>query len=259
MTGTDSIIKSIFVFIVFLLTTSAVEASVVINEFLPNPSGPSSEDTEWIELYSNDSVDLSGWQLGDSVSLYTIASGSSIAASGFLVFEKSTTNIALNNSGDTVRLLNAQGSVVDNHTYGSTDEDVSIGRTSNGSGSWVTCTTPTKGSDNNCSEPAPSPTNTPTKTPTQAPQSTSTPTRPPSSTPTKKLTPTKTPTPKKSPTPEASPSGLVLGAETPATMAATVSGGLRQMLPLIIALLFVAIGLAIIAGVLIWKKRKLIT
>ncbi|MBI4062486.1 phage holin family protein [Candidatus Gottesmanbacteria bacterium] len=101
------------------------------------------------------------------------------------------------------------------------------------------------------SGPTPTPTNTPTKTPTQAPQSTSAPT------PTKKLTPTKTPTPKISLTPTAT-AAAVLGAEvTVASSTATVSGGLKQVLPLIVALLLVAIGLAIIAGVLVWKKRKL--
>jgi len=101
----------------------------------------------------------------------------------------------------------------------------------------------------------PTATQAPTKTPTPAPQATNTLTPTIIHSPTKKSTPTKTPTPKISLTPtiEVSPSGIVLGTET----AATPSGGIKPVLPLIIALLLVAIGLAIIAIVLVWKKRKL--
>ena len=245
----------------FVLFVPPVQASVVINEFLPDPSSDN-DATEWIELYNTgpDGVDLAGWKLDDidgGTSPYEIASGSSIASSAFLVFEKAESRIALNNDGDTVRLLNSEGSVVDSYSYGSTSQDVSIGRTTNGGGSWVTCTSPTKGSGNNCSDPSPTATSTPTKPPTQAPQATST------STPTIKLTPaptkpapTKTPTPKTSPAPTATPAAAVLGAEaTVASATATASGGLQQVLPLIIALLLVAIGFAIIAFVLVWKKR----
>lgn len=249
--------------LLFLLIRSPIQATVVINEFLPNPSGPQSEDTEWIELYNigPDSVDLAGWQLDDfdgGSSPYVIASGSSIPASAYLVFEKSTTNIALNNSDDTVRLLNAQSSVVDSHGYGSTSEDVSIGRTSNGGGSWVSCNSPTKGSSNNCSEPTQTPTNTPANSPTNVPQTTNTPTLGPTATPgpSKKPTPIKTPTPRISPSPTATVAA-VLGTETAiASATATASGGLQQALPLIIALMLVAMGLAILAGVLVWKKRR---
>lgn len=244
-----------------ILFVRPVHAAVIINEFFPNPSSEN-DTTEWIELYNTgpDTVDLGGWKLDDidgGTSPYEIASGSSIAALSFLVFEKATTDIALNNSGDSVRLLNAQEGIVDSYSYSSTAQDVSIGRTINGGGSWVTCTSPTKGSSNNCSEPSPTATNMPTKTPTQAPQATNTPIPTQTTTPTKKLTPTKTPTPKTSPSPTTT-AAAVLGAEVSiASSTATPSGGLKQVLPLIIALLLVAIGLAIIAFVLVWKKRKL--
>lgn len=164
--------------ILFLLFTSYVYASgdVVINEFLPNPSGPSNEDTEWIELYnaSPSTVDLSGWKLDDidngGSSPYVIASGMSIPASGFLYFEKSQTNVGLNNTGDTVRLIDLSGSVVDSYSYSSTTEDVSIGRTSDGGGLFATCQSSTKNATNACSEPTPTPTSAPTPslTPTVA-------------------------------------------------------------------------------------------
>lgn len=163
--------KITFVLVVmfFLVKTSPVfAADIVINEILPNPSGSSNEDTEWIELYnaSPSTVDLSGWKLDDidngGSSPYVIASGMSIPASGFLYFEKSQTNVGLNNTGDTVRLIDLSGSVVDSYSYSSTTEDVSIGRTSDGGGLFVACQSSTKNATNACSEPTPTPTSAPT-------------------------------------------------------------------------------------------------
>ena len=104
----------------------------------------------------------------------------------------------------------------------------------------------------------PTPANTSTKSPTQVSQATSTPIPPAASTPvpTKKSIPTKTPTPKKFPTPLATESA-VLGESLIASAAATPSGGLQAVIPAVVSLLLVAAGLAIIAGVLVWKKRKL--
>lgn len=191
--------------ILFLLFTSSVYATgdVVINEFLPNPSGPSNEDTEWIELYnaSPSTVDLSGWKLDDidngGSSPYVIASGMSIPASGFLYFEKSQTNVGLNNTGDTVRLIDSSGSVVDNYSYSSTTEDVSIGRTSDGGGLFVTCQSSTKNATNVCSEPTPTPTSAPipSLTPTVATHPTLNPTLTPKAT--TKINPTITSAPTK--------------------------------------------------------------
>lgn len=247
----------LFLFCVFLSLASPVFASITINEFLPNPSGPSSEDSEWIELFNSDATpaDVSGWKLDDEEggsSPYVIASGSSIPATGFLVFEKSATNIALNNSGDTVRLFNLTGEIVDSHTYTSINEDISIGRTSDGSGSWTICTQFTKGASNSCSMPSatPVPTSTPTKTPTQTVvSSTSTPTS------TKTPTPTKisTPTPTQMDTEVAAPPAADL-----LKISTKSAVGGSQLRVFAIAAALVALGLALIAGVLVWQKRNAI-
>lgn len=252
----------------------SVHASVVINEFLPNPSGDPNEDSEWIELYSSDSdqVDISGWKLDDADGgshPYIFASGSAIIPGGFLVFEKSLTNIALNNSGDTVRLLDASDQIKDSYTYTQTNDDITIGRSGNGGGSWTACASQTKCSSNNCPLPTATSTNSPAPTTTTA---SATPTLTPASVPTVALSlaPTKTPTQKISLSPtSASPLdilgssstqlGAAAGAETDSAISdiAHATSAASNMRPLIIALLLVAIGLALLTGVLVWQKKDI--
>ncbi|QLQ08848.1 MAG: lamin tail domain-containing protein [Anaerolineae bacterium] len=58
-------------------------------------------------------VDLGGWRLDDVAgggsAPYTIAPGAILPAHGFRVFFRSQTHVALNNSGDDVRLLAPTG------------------------------------------------------------------------------------------------------------------------------------------------------
>lgn len=264
--------KVILLFALFLLIPFHVRAAVVVNEIMPNPSGPSSEDTEWIELYNTGpgNVDLSDWKLDDidggGSSPYTIASGSSIAASSFLVFEKSTTNVALNNSGDTVRLIDAGGTLLDSHAYSSTTQDVSIGRSSDGGGSWATCAAPTKGGPNNCPLPSNTPTPAPNSTSSPTPKS-SQPTNTPTPTPTTAVLatvlPSKTPTKKPaavSPFPQTpSPSSEVLGLETTVIATSEASLAAQSVMSIVIPLLLVAVGLALVALVLVIRKRNALT
>lgn len=236
-------------------------SAAVINEFLANPSGPSSEDTEWIELYNTDSlpIDLGGWKLDDEEggsTPFTIASGSSIAVGGFLVFEKTTTKIALNNSGDTVRLLKPSGDVWDSYSYASISEDVSVGRSSDGGGSWMSCVSATKGGSNNCPLPTSTPTETLTPTqslaPTNTPTNTATPTKTPTLTPTK----TNTPTPTLLEEAEVSESTdeeqgeMILGS----SVESSDSG--KKLRAMASASAMVAAGFALLSGVLVWQKRN---
>ena len=140
--------------IVNATTLDAVAADlIVINEFLPDPDVLYSE--EWIELYnpSGEAVDLEGYILDDITtgggSPYTIPAGSIIAAGGFLVFNQSTVIFQLNNDGDTVNLIKPDGTTVqDSYTYGSSSNDVSHGRETDGGSTWTTFTTPTPGASN---------------------------------------------------------------------------------------------------------------
>lgn len=127
--------------------------SVLINEFLPDPYVLYSE--EWIELYNplSETVDISGYVLDDLTSggtnPYTIPGGTTIPAYGFILFYQSTTNIALNNDGDTVNYLKPDGAtVLDSYSYGSSTNDISYGRETDGSSTWTTFDSPTPGASN---------------------------------------------------------------------------------------------------------------
>lgn len=245
--------------ILFFVFVQPVRASIVLNEFLPNPLG--SDDAEWIELYNSGTSlqDLSNWKLDDvdggGTSPYTIASGTAIASEGFLVFDKSKTNIGLNNDGDTVRLVNSLGAVVDSYTYTSTSDDISFGRSDDGGGSWMTCKGMTKGSSNNCPLPTPIPTATPVPTPTVTPTSTPSPTLAPTVT----LTPS--PTPKLSATPESIIA--ILGESTESTPSRDATGTAvsdgNNMRPLAVSLLFIGSGAALLSAVLAWQKKSVWT
>ncbi len=123
---------------------------IVINEILPAPKTVYSQ--EWVELYNPTSkdVDISGYVIDDiengGSSPITIAQGTIIQANGYYVLN--FVNV-FNNSGDDVRLIKADGIVIDKFTYGSTGYDKSWYRIPNG-GSWsdTSTSTPTPGTSN---------------------------------------------------------------------------------------------------------------
>ena len=126
---------------------------VVLNEFLPDPNTLFTE--EWIELYNPQDIDadISGFILDDIIyggtSPYTIPADTIISGGGFLLFNQSTTRIALNNAGDTVHLIKPDGTIVqDSYTYTTSSDDVSYGRETDGGSTWVTFTSPTPGASN---------------------------------------------------------------------------------------------------------------
>ena len=120
-------------------------SGVVLNEFLPRPHDDSGikPDGEWVELYnlSTKSIDLAGYYLkdkldpasGPSHKIYiencrTNTGGTIIGPNGFLVVyakgEKgeegdscNSHGFELNNAGDTVRLFNDEGEMIDYYSY----------------------------------------------------------------------------------------------------------------------------------------------
>jgi hypothetical protein len=106
-------------------------AGVGVNEILPVPApvdaggdGAADELDGWIELYSAGStpVSLGGWLLddGDEGSApYRIPEAVVLQPGAFAVFGGRETSIVLDDSGDTVRLLAPEGTVVDAITLGS--------------------------------------------------------------------------------------------------------------------------------------------
>lgn len=140
------------------------DASVVLNEILPNPAGvddAAMPEGEWVELYNNSAVDIdvAGWVLYNSQdsSALVISTDNSdndgnpfdagetiVPAGGYLVvYRDGTTTFSLNEAaeGDTVRLYNASlaaGDLIDSHTYlGVVAEEKTIARIPDGTGPWV--------------------------------------------------------------------------------------------------------------------------
>jgi hypothetical protein len=109
-------------------TPTSIPSTIVINEVLVRPhhdwngNHRSNLNDEFIELYNAGpkAVRLVGWILDDlpdgGSSPYTIPPAL-IKPGGHMVFFRAKTNISLNDSGDTVRLLAPDGSLVDEIRY----------------------------------------------------------------------------------------------------------------------------------------------
>ncbi|MGH2621396.1 MAG: lamin tail domain-containing protein, partial [Anaerolineales bacterium] len=136
-------------------TPTGIPSRVVINEVLIRPrhdwegTGGVTTADEFIELYNAGPMDvyLKGWWLDDSSgggSNPFDLPGVTIPAHGYVVFFRTQTKIALNDTGDTVRLLAPDEQVIDEITYLSVRAaNLSFGRLPDGSdhlsyGLWPT-------------------------------------------------------------------------------------------------------------------------
>ncbi len=137
------------------ITSPVYSKDIVINEFLPNPVGTDTA-SEFIELKNtgSDSVDLSNWRLDDvegGSAPYTLPVATVLGPGSIKAFFRSDTKIALNNNGDTVRLLDPAGEVKSSHAYSSSDEGQSVNRLDDGS--YTISATITSGASNVITEP----------------------------------------------------------------------------------------------------------
>ncbi len=128
---------------------------VFLSEILPSPEGPDSE-YEWIELFNqNDfAVDLSGWKLSDVIGttkIYSFPDQTTIQANSFLVFQRTETNITLNNSGDTVNLLLPNNIILETASYEKAKREESYAK--NTFGSWEWSQNPSPGETNTFNAP----------------------------------------------------------------------------------------------------------
>jgi hypothetical protein len=114
-----------------------VATGIVINEFLPDPSGTDT-GLEWIEIYnaSGSAVDLEGWRIQAGTSSWgnkvTFAAGTTLAAGGYLLVGEAlvpdtdvTAALTLGNAtsnSDAVRLLDCENNVADTVVYGTPNE-----------------------------------------------------------------------------------------------------------------------------------------
>ena len=136
-----------------------------------NGDGTTNTNDEWIEVYNRGSaaIDLGGWLLDDIAaggsSPYVIPAGTLVQPGGFLVLFRDRTRVALNNDGDTVRLLGPDAAEVDTFTYAKAKSDRSFSRSTDGDGAWTDTYPPSPGRANTAPTPTPTPTATPTGTP----------------------------------------------------------------------------------------------
>jgi len=125
-------------------STNTSNLKVILNEFSPAPEG----NREWVEIYNPNSltVDLTGWKIDDipkGSSPFKIPDKTKISSRGYKVFYFSS---KLNNSGDTIRLINPSGEVIEKFSYGKVEKGVTFAKDSKGA--WKTTTTPTPGKKN---------------------------------------------------------------------------------------------------------------
>lgn len=114
---------------------------IFLNELLPNPAGLDTTD-EWIEVVNegSESISLHNWQLTDQTTYYTIGDVS-IGAGEYIIFEVGDTHISLNNTGDTVYLIDPFGSIINGTEYSSSTEG-SVWARNTDTWEWSTTATP---------------------------------------------------------------------------------------------------------------------
>lgn len=116
---------------------------VFINEFLPNPDG-TDRGQEYIELVNvgTTAVDLTGWTLGDEANpvRHTFDGTVIEPGDGIVVFDQgdhsaidrainsSTGSLSLNNTGDTLSLVDATGAIIDEVVYHSSKSGMAWNR-----------------------------------------------------------------------------------------------------------------------------------
>lgn len=246
----------------FLVNAGYCFGSVKINEF------SSYDSSDWVELYSEEKVDISSFIIRDSATsiVKTIPDNTWIgSSSAYLVIEVSN---RLNKGGDIIKLLQSDDStIVDQISYGD-EADVcapnlneSSGRKPDGDDNLVRFSSQTKGGsngneENSCPSSSPSPSPTPSLSPTPTP----TPTPSPDPSPIPSLIPTAQPT---GMIPEGTESGLMLlasksGEVKGVSEASEASKAARNKKPLVIAVVLIVLGLGLVAGtgVVFYKDQK---
>lgn len=110
---------------------------ILINEWLPNPTGADTSG-EWVELLNTGAAtNLSGWQLKTKGGSKTVLSGT-IGAEEYKVFPRSTTKLVLKNTDEGLSLYDASGKLVDQTAFlGSAPEGQSYARGTNGNFVWA--------------------------------------------------------------------------------------------------------------------------
>ena len=102
-----------------------LSSGIRIVELVPDPAGRD-EDNESITLQNtgNTSVSLNGWAVRDlSGNRWDLSSGGTISGGQQKRILRNRQPMSLNNEGDTIELLNANGQVAQTVAYGSAAQD----------------------------------------------------------------------------------------------------------------------------------------
>ena len=119
--------KSLLTLFAFTLCASAADSVLVFNELQYHPANELTQ-TEWVELRSLQGVDvdISGWRIDGGID-YTFPAGTIMPGGGYIVVAAVPGQIAgslgpftgqLDNGGETLRLKNRTGRVMDELSYG---------------------------------------------------------------------------------------------------------------------------------------------
>lgn len=129
-------------------TPDPARTVVKINEVESDGGTPG----DWIELYNTGSaqVSVAGYVLkdNDDTHSYTLPTGTTIPAGGFLVIEEASLGFGLGGA-DAARLYTANAELVDSYEW-TTHAATTYGRCPDGTGAFKATTAPTKGTANNC-------------------------------------------------------------------------------------------------------------
>ncbi len=134
-------------------TAFAADTDIKINEIESSGGTPG----DWVELTNTGAapVDISGFKFldgDDTHTKYSIPAGTIIAPGAYYLLEEAAFGFGLG-TPDQARLYAADGTtIVDSYSW-TPHASTTYGRCPNGTGGFITTTTPTKGAANDCSVP----------------------------------------------------------------------------------------------------------
>ena len=124
--------------------TSPIKVRILINEFIPNPSGSDAEN-EWIELYNDSDIDLNlkDWFLEDASGKKYIFDSEKINQKDYLILSSKDTKISLNNNGETLKIFSPNKELAFQISYeGTAKEGFSFARFGANDWRWTNILTP---------------------------------------------------------------------------------------------------------------------
>lgn len=109
-----------------------LKGKIRLSEIMPNPEGDD-EELEWIEIenVSDELLELDGLKLKDKTSENVLPT-KTVAAGAFVVFQKPEFSLTLNNSEESLELIDATGAVIDIVSYADSEEGISYSRVGTG-------------------------------------------------------------------------------------------------------------------------------